>query len=401
MINLQNSRLLLLLLLGNFSFQLLAADSAPDPFANPPVPAFPGQTAAPRAAISDISMEVVYSGIQGSRALEILPDNTVLIAEGSGKIVLVQADGKVSEPLDGMPVMRAGNGRRLMDLILDANFDRNRRVFFAYEAPPVTGSEDPVPQIASARLSNDNTRFENVQVLAGLPGRRLASTADGKLYITTIGYMELRPEVQDLLQYSGKVLRINADGSIPQDNPYAGLSNVLPEIYAIGHRDQDGIMLHPQTGELWSIEHGPMGGDELNIVRAGQNAGWPYTSYGKNYDGTEIGPTQWQGVTQPLYYWFPSLAPSGLIMVQNDLFPGWQGSLLVGSLSPAQGRFLIRLVMDGERVVAEEHLLVDYDRRIRDMAEAPDGTIYLLTDSENNAEAGRQFPGELLKILPN
>tara|TARA_R110000824_G_scaffold336_3_gene1933 strand:+ start:89803 stop:91008 length:1206 start_codon:yes stop_codon:yes gene_type:complete len=382
------------------SSQTLAADSAPDPRANPPIPAFPGQTAAARADSSDISMELIYSGIQGSRALEVLPDNSVLIAEGSGRIMLIQPDGTVSGPLGGMPPLRSGNGRILMDFIVDANFDQNRRVFFAYEAAAPAGQEEPIPQIASARLSSDKTRFENVQILADLPGRRLASTTDGKLFITTIGYMERRPEVQDLLQYSGKVLRINTDGSIPQDNPFIGIANVLPEIYAIGHRDQDGIFLHPGTGELWSVEHGPMGGDELNIVRAGQNAGWPNITYGKNYDGTEIGPTQWQGTSQPLYYWFPSLAPSGLAMVKSDLFPGWQGSLLIGSLSPAQGRFLIRLVLDGERVLAEEHLLDDYDRRIRDVAEAPDGTIYLLTDSENNVDAGRQFPGELLKILP-
>jgi glucose/arabinose dehydrogenase len=376
----------------------IAAESAPDPFANPPSPAFDGQTAAPQAAQTAINTELVLSGLQGSRALVSLPDNTVLVAVGSGDIQVLYANGAITGPIAGMPPLRSGEGRILMDITADANFAQNRRIFFAYEAEGA--GEEPVGQIASGILSRDMTRFENIQILGNYPGRRLASTADGKLYITTIGYMELRPEVMDLTTYTGKVLRINADGSVPDDNPFIGQTNVKPEIYAIGHRDQDGVMIHPETGELWSIEHGPMGGDELNAVHAGLNYGWPYTTYGKNYDGTEIGPSQWDGVTQPLYYWFPSLAPSGLTMVQQDVFPGWQGNLLVGSLSPSQGRFLIRLVMDGERVVAEEHLLVDRDRRVRDVTETPDGSIYVLLDSENNTDMGRVYPGEVLKLTP-
>jgi len=378
----------------------LTADNPPDPFANPPVPAFPGQTGAPPAPQSTIGTELVLSGLQGSRALVSLPDNSVLVSEGSGNIRVIHADGSVTGPISNMPPLRSGDGRILMDIAADANFAQNRRIFFTYEAAPPAGEAEPVGQIASATLSRDMSRFENIQILGNYPGRRLASTADGKLYITTIGYMERRPEVLDLTTYTGKVLRINADGSVPADNPFVGQTNIKPEIYAIGHRDQDGIMLHPATGELWSIEHGPMGGDELNVVRPGLNYGWPYVTYGKNYDGTEIGPSQWDGTVQPLYYWFPSLAPSGLAFVQQDTFPGWQGSVLVGSLSPAQGRFLIRLVMDGERVVAEEHLLVDRDRRVRSVTETPDGSIYILTDSENNTEASRVFPGEVLKLIP-
>lgn len=377
-----------------------AADNPPDPFANPPTPSFTGQTSAPQAVPTSISMDIVLSGLQGSRALVGLPDNSVLVAQGSGNIQIIHSDGSVTGPLTGMPPLRSGQGRILMDITADANFEQNRRIFFAYETSPPAGEEEPIGQIASGILSPDMTRFENIQVLGNYPGRRLASTADGKLYITTIGYMERRPEVMDLTTYAGKVLRINADGSIPDDNPFLNQTNIRPEIYAIGHRDQDGIILHPETGELWSIEHGPMGGDELNVVRSGQNAGWPYITFGKNYDGSEIGPTEWNGVVQPLYYWFPSIAPSGLTVVQSDLFPGWQGNLLLGSLSPSQGRFLIRLVMDGERVVAEEHLLRGYDRRVRDVIETSDGYIYVLTDSENNADAGRVFSGEVLKLTP-
>jgi len=392
-------RCLFLIFLGSLSSCLAAADSAPDPFANPPRPAFAGQTDAPRASTSNIQMDVILAdlGPGRPRAIDALPDGSLLVAESSGRVRILQADGSVSAPLTGLPPFRSGGGRILMDIELDADFGATRRVFFGYEAE---GEDGPLEQVASARLSADMSRFENLQILGNLPSRRLTSTPDGKLFITTIGYMEMRPEVQDLTSLRGKVLRINADGSIPANNPYVGLTNVRPEIYAIGHRDADGAMLHPQTGELWTVEHGPMGGDELNVVRAGQNSGWPYISYGKEYDGSEIGPTQWPGVAQPLYYWFPSLAPSGLIMVENERFPGWQGSVLIGSLSPPQGRFLMRLLMDGERVIGEEHLLVDYDRRIRDITEAPDGTIYLLTDSENDAEGGRVFPGEVIRLMP-
>lgn len=393
-------RLICLLFITTLANLTIAADNPPDPFANPPSPAFAGQTAAPQAQQTNISMELVLSGLQVSRALVSLPDNSILVAEGPGNIQVIHPDGSVTGPISGMPPLRVGEGRILMDIAADANFTQNRRIFFAYEAAAPTGEEEPVEQVASGILSRDMTRFENIQILGNFPGRRLASTTDGKLYITTIGYLERRPEVMDLTTYTGKALRINADGSIPDDNPYVGHVNVRPEIYATGHRDQDGVLIHPETGELWTIEHGPMGGDELNVVRSGQNYGWPYVTYGKNYDGTEIGPTEWDGVTQPLYYWFPSLAPSGLAMVQQDLFPGWQGSLLVGSLSPSQGRFLIRLEMDGERVIAEEHLLVDYDRRVRDVVETPDGYIYVLIDSENNTEAGRVFSGEVLKLMP-
>ncbi len=394
------SRLICLLFIVFSTNLTFAADTPPDPFANPPPPAFAGQTGAPQAQQTNISMNIMLSGLQGSRALVSLPDNNVLVAEGSGNIQVIHPDGSVTGPVSGMPPLRSGEGRILMDITADANFAQNRRIFFAYEAEAAAGEEDPIEQIASGVLSSDMTYFENIQILGNYPGRRLASTADGKLYITTIGYFERRPEVMDLTTFTGKVLRINADGSIPDDNPYLGQMNVRPEIFAIGHRDQDGVMIHPETNELWSIEHGPMGGDELNIVRPRQNAGWPYITYGKNYDGTEIGPSEWDGVTQPLYYWFPSIAPSGLAMVQTDLFPDWQGNLLVGSLSPAQGRFLIRLIMDGERVIAEEHLLVDYDRRVRDVTETPDGYIYVLTDSENNSDVGRVFPGEVLKLMP-
>lgn len=400
------------------SIVVYAATQEVDPFANPPSPAFEGQTAAPAPQqSSSFEMEVLVSDLTRPRSLVVLPDGNLLVAEGAGSVRVILPDGSLSEPLSGMPPVRSVDDRGFSDFVLDAAFADNRRVYFTYLAPPPGEAGGPmtvqdrtnatelgvpfqIPQVATGRLSEDLSQIEDVQVIAEITGRRLISAPDGTLYITTVGAGGARPEVQDLTTLTGKVLRINGDGSIPEDNPFYGRSIPRQEIFAIGHRDPDGGFIHPETGELWTIEHGPMGGDELNIIRPGQNSGWANVSYGKNYDGTEIGPSALTGTEQPLYYWFPSVAPSGLMMYTGDLFPEWQGNLFLGTMSPTQGKFLVRLIMDGETVVAEEHLLVEHDRRVRFIAQGTDGALYVLTDSEDNNETDRHFVGEVLKLTP-
>lgn len=391
-----------------------------DPLANPPTPAFSGQTGAPvTQASTSFQVDVLATGLAGPRSLEALPDGNLLVVDGKGEFRLVFREGGMSAPLEGVPPIRSVGGRGLMDITLDSDFANNRLVYMAFPAPPdgepggpvsadertrvlESGGVFQVDKIARARLKQDNSGFENVEYLADLPARRLVHSSDGKLYLTTMGFgiafANADDQVQKLDSLVGKMLRINDDGSIPEDNPFYGRTDVRQEIYSLGHRDPDGAMIHPDTGELWTIEHGPMGGDELNHIRPGRNYGWPEVSYGKNYDGTEVGPSAREGIEQPLYYWFPSRALSGLIMYTGDLFPQWQGDIFIGTMSPTQGRFLMRLEMDGERVTEIEHLLVDRDRRVRDVTQGPDGAIYVLTDSENNTDLGRVFSGEVLRL---
>lgn len=402
-------------LFSNYGF----AQSDVDPLANPPSPAFSGQTAAPQPeqASSNFNIEVVVSDLQVPRSLVATPDGKLIVANGAGEIQIINQDGSVSEPIAGMPAIRSVGGRSLNDFVIDANFAENRLVYLTYAAPPEGEKGGPktieesraaategrvfqVSKIARAKLSKDYSRLEDVKIISDIAGRRLIAAPDGTLYVTTQGHGEHRPEVQKLTSVVGKVLRINSDGSIPDNNPHANTKNVNQEVFGVGHRDPDGGFIHPETGELWISEHGPMGGDEINIIRPGQNSGWPEITYGKNYDGTEIAGTEKEGMVQPLYYWFPSVAPSSLMMYTGELFPEWQGDVFLGTMSPTQGKFIARLEMDGEKVVSEEHLLVSRDRRVRALTQGTDGAVYVLTDSENNNQANRHFSGEVLKLSP-
>lgn len=398
----------------------IAAEPGVDPFANPPTPAFEGQTGAPAPAqASSINVDVLATGLERPRSLVALPNGNLLVVDGKGEARIINSDGGMSDPLPGMPAVRSVGGRGLMDVSPAIDIADSRTLFLAYPAPPPGEAGGPVPleartravatgelfqvdTIARARMSRDFSRIEDVEVIAELPGRRLVQAPDGTLFITTMGFglgnSDASQEVWKLSSPRGKMLRINPDGSIPEDNPYFGLDKVRQEIYSWGHRDPDGAMIHPGTGELWTIEHGPMGGDELNRIKPGGNYGWPYITYGKNYDGSEIGPSERTGIEQPLYYWFPSLALSGLMMYTGELFPDWQGDIFIGAMSPSQGKFLVRLEMNGDLVTQEEHLLVDRDRRVRDVVQGTDGALYVLTDSEDTPE--RNFPGEVLRLTP-
>jgi glucose/arabinose dehydrogenase len=394
-----------------------AAEATVDPFANPPTPAFAGQTAAPApVAASSFNQQVIASGLVLPRSLVALPDGNLIVTEGNGNVRILSADGKLSAPLPGMPDILSVNGRSMNDFVLDANFAQNRYVYFTYLAPAQgqkggarTAAEreaaaaDNTPfqvdQVARAKLAVDNSRIEDLQVIGVIPGRRLLSKND-TLYISTMAFNETSALAQNPTSLAGKFLRINSDGSIPADNPFAGRGMAKPEIFTLGHRDPDGMAVHPVTGEVWAIEHGPMGGDEINIIRRGNNHGWPIITYGKEYDGSEIGYSQRLGFEQPLYYWFPSVAVSGMVFYTGSIFPQWQGDLFIGTMSPTQGKYLVRLELDGDKVVAEEHLLVQNDRRVRSITQGADGALYVLTDSEDNNQTNRHFAGEVIKLTP-
>ena len=396
-----------------------------DPFAHMPTPAFAGQTNAPAPdQLSSFKVKKLMDGLTAPRSLAVLPDGDIIVTEGAGTVRIIRQDGSISDPVTGMPAIRSVMGRSMNDFVLDANFSINRRVFLAYSAPPDGEPGGPktaadreawakqpesvrqakpfqIGRVASGRLSEDDSRLEDVRIIYNnVTGRRLVSTRDGKLFITTWGYGEQRPLVQKLNNTIGKILRINADGSIPRDNPFVGRDNTLPAIYSYGHRDPDGAFIEAETGRLWNIEHGPMGGDEINIVRPGGNYGWPEVTYGRNYDGTSITDlTQRPDTIQPIYYWYPSVAPSSLMMYTGDMFPEWKGNIFAGTMSPTQGKFLVRLVMNGDRVIAEEHLLANRDRRVRFVTQGIDGALYILTDSEDNDKTNRHFKGEVLKLI--
>jgi glucose/arabinose dehydrogenase len=382
-----------------------------------PTPAFPNQTRAPAPAKpSQFKVEVLAAGLVHPWSLAFLPDGRMLVTERPGRMRIVSRDGTLSPPIQGLPPIKIVAGEGLHDVLLDREFATNRIVYFTYYAPLADGvlkGEQPAWQawielpageheakaygyarLARARLSADGTRLEDVKVLLDGANRRVVQLADGKLLVLGAapvgGLQDVDDEPQHMENTYGKVLRINADGSIPQDNPWVGKPGTRPEVFAFGQRDQEGGSLHPSTGELWTVEHGPRGGDELNIVRRGRNYGFPLISYGRNYSGDPIlnGKTAQEGLEQPVYFWTPSIAPSGLLFYTGTLFPQWRNSVFVGGMAAKR---LVRLELSGERVAAEEPLLVDRCRRIRDVRQGPEGALYVLTEEED---------GELLRITP-
>jgi aldose sugar dehydrogenase len=395
-----------------------AANSAPAADDYQPTPAFPNQTRAPAPErASSFDVEVITAGLAQPWSLVFLPDGNMLVTERAGRMRTISRDGKVSEPVSNVPVVKAIAAEGLHDLVLHPEFARNRLLYFTYYAPlpndsPPTaqgwadwvkrpaGTHESAPygyeRLARARLSRDQRSLEEVQTIFQGANRRIVFARDGKLFVTAAppagGGMPVDDEPQILKNLYGKVVRIDRDGQAPKDNPFAGQPDVRPEIYAYGLRDMEGATLHPETRELWTVEHGPRGGDEVNIIRPGRNYGFPRISYGREYSGALIheGRTAQAGMEQPVYYWTPSIAPSGLLFYTGKLFPEWRNNLFVGAMA---GKRLIRLVLNGERVVAEEPLLADRGKRIRDVKQGPDGAVYVLT-AENNAELLRLTPKE-------
>jgi glucose/arabinose dehydrogenase len=343
-----------------------------------------------------LRVEVVASGLQNPWGVAFIDGGRFLVTERPGRLRVVAPDGRLSEPLAGLPPVDVGGQGGLLDVITDRDFARNRRVYFCY-AEPGTGGNSTA--LASAQLSADATRLEAVKVIFSQQpkfssrahfGCRIVDAADGTLFLTLGDRFSRKEDAQTLDNHHGKVVRINKDGSVPPDNPFVGRSGALPEIWSLGHRNLQGAALGPD-GRLWTSEHGPQGGDEINRPEAGKNYGWPVITYGENYGGGAIGEgiTARAGLEQPVHQWTPSIAPSGLAFVKGERYgKAWQGKLLAGSL---KFRYLARLEVSGGRVVKEERLLPDLNARVRDVREGPDGFIYLLTDERN---------GRLLRLHP-
>jgi glucose/arabinose dehydrogenase len=330
-------------------------------------------------------------------AVAFLPDGRMLVTERPGRMRIVTRDGKLSRPLPGVPKVAATGQGGLLDVALAPNFGRSRLVYFSFSEPRDGGMNGT--SVARARLAGlgSEERLEDFEVIfrqqpshrGGLHfGSRLAFAPDGNLFVTLGERFQMR-FAQDLGRHWGKVVRITPDGNAPADNPFFGRKGARPEIWSYGHRNPQAAAINPATNVLWVIEHGPQGGDEVNIVERGANYGWPVIGYGIDYSGAKLHEsTHKEGMQQPTYYWVPSIAPSGMAFYTGDLFPDWKGNLLVGALAE---RTLHRLVLDGPQVVAEEVLLRDHGERIRDVRQGPDGAVWLLTDEAN---------GKLLRLTP-
>lgn len=360
----------------------------------PAQPAFAGQTRAPAATPSSYEVETVVSGLTQPWALAFLPGGEILINEYVGDMRIVDSKGRLTEPLHGLPEMSHEGWAGLFDVALDPEFERSHRVYFSYTAPSEDGDGANVPRVGRARLVRDELRLTDVEVVVdGFGGQELHFLPDGSLLVSGAGDGS-RDDPQDLSSTLGKLLRIRPDGSAPEDNPFYGRPNVRPEIYSYGHRDISGMATHPETGEIWITEHGPRGGDELNRILPGANYGWKVISYGTEYSGEPIGSglAAMEGMEQPRYFWLPSIATSGLIFYRGAMFPEWQGDIFVTALA---GQHISRLVMNGDRVVAEERMLVDRAQRIRELRVGPDGALYALTNEDGDAPKGS---AELLRI---
>jgi aldose sugar dehydrogenase len=360
-------------------------------------PAFPGQTRAPfMTANVAFDVHVVARGLEKPWAVAFVPDGRMLVTEKPGRLRSVSPDGSLSAPVGGVPVVDARDQGGLLDVAIDPSFATNQTIYLSYSEPRDGGNGTAVLR---ARLVGD--QLTDARVIWRMQptldstmhfGSRLVFGRDGTLFITT-GERSIaagRPQAQRLDSAFGKIIRIDPDGNIPDDNPFVGRAGALPEIYSYGHRNIQSAALHPDTGALWVVEHGTRGGDEINVIEAGKNYGWPTIAYGIEYKGGKIGEgrTQAPGLEQPIYYWDPVIAPSGMAFYTGHLFPAWRGSLFVGGLA---GKHVARLTLEGRRVVGEERLLADRGARIRDVRMGPDGAIYVLTDEDN---------GELLRLVP-
>lgn len=335
---------------------------------------------------------VVADGLEHPWAVAFLPDARMLVTERDGHLRVVTSVGEISEPVAGVPAVAARGQGGLLDVVLHPDYASNGWVYMTYSKPADDGARTAIARarLAGLEFTDVETIFvaENPASGGGHFGSRLAFAPDGTLYVT-VGERNRGREAQNLSNSNGTILRLNDDGSIPDDNPFVGRADAQPSTYSYGHRNPQGMAVHPTRGEVWAHEHGPRGGDEINLLQPGANYGWPVLTYGRSYAGLPIGEgTSKPGMEPPLHHWTPSIAPSGMAFYTGDAFPAWRGNLFVGSL---KFRNLVRVVLDGTRIVAQEVLLDGAFGRIRDVRQGPNGLIYVLTDDPN---------GRLIRLQP-
>jgi glucose/arabinose dehydrogenase len=328
---------------------------------------------------------VLVEGLEHPWGLAFLPDGDLLVTERPGRLRLVRDGALEPAALEGVPEVYASGQGGLLDVALDRDFSANRLIYLSYAAETDAGAGTRVARarLGDGRLEDLEVIFEGLMAGGGRHfGSRLGFDQDGYLFVT-LGERGQDERAQELGELAGKVVRLQPDGSVPADNPFVGRDDTAPEVFSYGHRNPQGLAVHPETGRVWVVEHGPRGGDEVNVVQAGVNYGWPVITHGRAYSGLPMGEgSAKEGMAQPLHYWVPSISPSGMAFYQGDAFAQWQGDLFVGGLS---GQLLARLELDGERVVEEERLLDGVLGRIRDVRVGPDGYLYLLTDHEDGA----------------
>lgn len=354
------------------------------------------ETRATAASRTAVQVETFAKGLEHPWGLQFLPDGRLLVTERPGRLRVVSAKGALSQPIEGVPEVSSAGQGGLLDVALAPDFAQSHEVYLSYAEPREGRTNGTSVARARLELSGDGGRLTDLTVIfrqqpsfaSGYHfGSRIVFAGDGTFYLTVGDRYSLRDQAQNPADTIGKIMRLTRDGSAAPENPK--LPGWDPTIWSIGHRNVQGAALHPATGELWTAEHGARGGDEVNVVRKGRNYGWPVITYGRDYSGAKIGEgTARQGMEQPLYYWDPSIAPSGAAFYSGDMFPSWKGNLLVGALA---GQHLSRLVLDGDKIVGEERLLEDLGERIRDVRVGPDGAVWLLIDRPK---------GSILRLVP-
>ncbi len=347
-----------------------------------------------------IREQVIARHLSHPWGIAFLPDGRMLVTERDGRIRIITQQGTVSAPLLGLPPVARGGQGGLLDIAVTPDFAHDRWVYWSFSERRGASDDINGTSVARARLSADERSLENPQVIFRQQpawrsnrhfGSRLVFDGAGHLFIT-LGERNT-PQSQQMAQTLdndlGKIIRVNIDGAIPQDNPFVGRPNARPEIWNYGHRNMQGADINPATGVLWTIEHGPRGGDEVNVARPGLNYGWPIITYGEDYSGDPIGAgiTRHEGMEQPVYYWDPVIAPSGAHFYRGALFPGWRNDLLIAGLV---AQALVRLKLNGEHVIGEERVVTDQGR-VRDVAEATDGALWIVTDDDD---------GKLIRLTP-
>ena len=355
-----------------------------------------GENTSFASSAGQLEVQTVASGLVNPWALAFLSDGKMLVTERPGRMRLVTAEGQLSPPLKGVPEVWATGQGGLLDVIADKSFAQNRTIYFCFSERTGGGGRTAV---ARAKLNDGSGRLDDFKVIFRQDGPlssgnhygcRIVQANDGNLFVTLGEHFSYRDEAQNLGNHLGKLIRITPDGSAPSDNPFVGRDNAKPEIWSYGHRNAQGLAINPVSGDLWEIEHGPRGGDEVNIIGKSKNYGWPVIGYGIDYSGAKIHESASRdGMEQPVKYWVPSIAPSGMTFYSAKLFPKWTGSLFTGALS---GKMLVRLSVNGNTVTGEERLLQNLNERIRDVRQGPDGALWLLTD--NSA-------GRILRVSPS